>query len=141
MTESNFSNPTQYETTEIKIDGQDVRGLFVSVSIFENIYSPLITGVITIQDTDGAGFIEENGLEFIEPISLKFKNANGDMLEFEGVLNKLKNETVMGSKKVYALEFTSEVMRKNEATFMTGAFKETNPEEIVKKMVRRWAES
>ncbi len=137
MTESKFSNPSQYETTEIKIDDQDVRGLFISVSIFENIYSPLITGEIVINDTDGAGFIEENGLEFIEPVSLKFKNANGDTLEFEGVLNGLKNEYVMGSKKVYGLEFTSETMRKNEATFMTGAFKETNPEEIVKKMVEK----
>ena len=111
MTESNFSLPTQYETNEIKIDGQDVRGLFVSLSIFENIYSPLITGEIVINDTDGAGFIEEYGLEFIEPISIKIKNANGDTLEFEGVLNGLKNEYVMGSKKTYALEFTSETMR------------------------------
>ena len=137
MTESNFSNPAQYETTEIKIDGEDVRGLFMSVSIFENIYSPLITGEIIIQDTDGAGFIEEYNLEFIEPITLKFKNANGDTLEFEGVLNGQKNEYVTGSKKVYALEFTSETMRKNESTFVTNAFKETNPEEIVKKMVEK----
>lgn len=137
MTETTFSNPTQYETTEVKIDDIDVRGLFVSVSIFENIYSPLITGEIVIQDTDGAGFIEENEIEFIEPISIKIKNANGDMLEFEGVLNKLKNENVMGSKKVYCLEFTSEALRKNEATFVTNAYKESNPEEIVKEMVEK----
>ena len=70
MSETTFSNPTQYETTEVMIDDQDVRGLFLSISIYENIYSPLITGEIVISDTDGAGFIEENNLEFIEPISL-----------------------------------------------------------------------
>jgi len=137
MTESTFSNPTQYETTEVMIDDQDVRGLFLSISIYENIYSPLVTGEIVINDTDGAGFIEENNLEFIEPISLKFKNANGDTLEFKGVLNKLKNEVVMGSRKTYCLEFSSETMRKNEATFVTNAYKETNPEEIVEEMVEK----
>ena len=92
MTESTFGNPAQYQTTELKIEDEDIRGLFVSLSIFENIYSPLVTGELVIQDTDGAGFIEENGIEFIEPITIKMKNANGDVLEFEGVLNKLKNE-------------------------------------------------
>ena len=99
MTQSTFDNPTQYETTEIMIDDQDVRGLFRTLSIFQDIYSPCITGNIVIQDTDGAGFIEENNLEFIEPITIKLKNALGDTLEIEGVLNGLKDEYVDTSKK------------------------------------------
>ena len=135
MSESNFGAPTQFETTEIKIDGQDVRGIFTSISVFEDIYRPCVTGNIVIRDSDGAGFIEEQRIEFIEPITFKFKSAEGETLEFKGVLNGLRNETIIGAIKTYVIDFTSESVRKNEQTFVTGPFKETNPEEIVKKMV------
>ena len=62
MSQTTFDNPTQFETTEIKIDGQDVRGIFRSVQIFEDIYRPCITGNIVIRDSDGAGFIEQNDI-------------------------------------------------------------------------------
>ena len=137
MSESNFGAPTQFETTEIKIDGQDVRGIFTSVSIFEDIYRPCITGNIVITDSDGAKFIEEQRIEFIEPITLKFKSAEGETLEFEGVLNGLRNESIIGAIKTYVVDFTSESVRKNECTFCTNSYKETNPEEIVKKMVEK----
>ncbi len=135
MSESTFSNPTQFETTEIKIDGQDVRGIFFSLSIFEDIYRPCVTGNIVITDSDGAGFIEEQRIEFIEPITFKFKAADGESLEFEGVLNGLRNEYIDGSIKRYVVDFTSKSVRKNEQTFVTNAYRETNPEEIVKEMV------
>ena len=137
MSQTTFDNPTQFETTEIKIDGQDVRGIFRSIQIFEDIYRPCVTGNIVIQDTDGAGFIEENNIEFIEPITIKIKNAKGDMLEFEGVLNGLRNENIDGTRKLYTVDFTTETMRKNEQTFVTNSYKETNPEEIVKEMVEK----
>lgn len=136
-TQTTFDNPSQFETTEITIDDQDVRGLFQSVSIFEDIYRPCVTGNILISDSDGAGFIEEYNIEFIEKIKLKFKNANGDELEFEGVLNGLRNEVVDGANKLYTIDFTSEAVRKNESTFVTNSYKETNPEEIIKDMVKK----
>ena len=137
MSQTNFSNPTQFETTEIKIDGQDVRGIFFSLSVYEDIYRPAITGNIVVMDSDGAAFIEEQRIEFIEPITFKFKNANGDMLEFEGVLNGLRNEYIDGAIKYYVIDFTSKSVRKNEQTFVTNSYKETNPEEIVKEMVEK----
>ena len=137
MSETTFDNPTQYENTEVMIDGEDVRSIFDSISIFEDIYRPCITGNIVIRDSDGAGFIEKKGIEFIEPITLKFKNANGDELEFEGVLNGLRNESVIKSTKVYVIDFTSKSVRANEATFVTNSYKDTAPEEIVKKMVEK----
>ncbi len=137
MSESTFGTPSQFETTEIKIDGQDVRGIFSSLSVFEDIYRPCVTGNIVIMDSDGAKFIEEQRIEFIEPITFKFKAANGEMLEFEGVLNGLRNESVVGAIKTYCIDFTSESVRKNEQTFVTNSYKETNPEEIVKEMVQK----
>ena len=137
MTQSNFKNPTQFEITEIKIDEQDVIGLFFSISIFENLYSPVITGNIVIADSDGAGFIEEQRIEFIEPIEFSFKNANGDTLQFKGVLNGLRNEVIQNALKFYTIDFSSEAVRKNEQTYMTGAFKNTKPREIVSKMAEK----
>ena len=63
-TQTTFDNPSQFETTEITIDGQDVVGLFFSISLYEDIYKPALTGNIVLADTDGAGFIEEYGIEF-----------------------------------------------------------------------------
>ena len=132
---NNFTDPTQYQIDSITIDGIDVVGLFFSISIFENIYSPVITGSITIMDSDGAGFIEENQIEFIEPVEFSFKNATGETLSFEGILNGLRNEVVKNQKKMYLIDFTSNAVRENEKKFITEAFVEQAPEDIVRKMI------
>ena len=112
-------------------------GLFFSISIFENLYSPVITGNIIIIDSDGAGFIEENGIEFIEPIEFSFKNANGDTLKFKGVLNGLRNEVVQNALKFYTIDFSSEAVRKNEQTRVVKKFSDTKPGDIVSQMAEK----
>ena len=137
MTSSNFGSPTQYEISEITIDGQDVEGIFFSISVFETIYSPVITGNIIILDSDGAGFIEENRIEFIEPIEFAFKSATGKAMNFKGVLNGLRNETMKDSIKMYTINFTSEAVRKNEETYIVKAYKESKPQDIVSEMAEK----
>ncbi len=139
MTQSSFGNPTQYETTSIKIDGLDVRGIFFSISLYEDVYRPCVTGNIIIQDTDGStdegSFIEKNNIEFIEPIEFEFKNASGNVLKFEGVLNGSRNEYVKSGTKFYTLDFTSKAVRENEKKFVVKSFRDTQPETIVSEMV------
>ena len=135
MTNSNFGNPTQYQTQSVEIDGVSVTGLFMAISIYENIFSPVITGNITIFDTDGSRFVEDNEIEFIEDIKFSFKNAKDEVLEFEGVLNGLTNKIIKDSKKIYNVDFTSKAVRKNEATFITKAYRDKRPEEIVREMM------
>ena len=135
MSSNNFVDPTDYQVDSITIDGIDVVGLFFSISIFENIYSPVITGSIIIMDSDGARFIEDNGIEFIEPVTFSFKNASNQTLEFEGILNGLRNEEVKNAKKIYTIDFTSISVRENEKKFITKSFKEQAPEDIVREMI------
>ena len=137
MSQSNFGSPTQYEISEITIDGEDIIGLFFSISIYETIYSPVITGNIVLLDSDGAGFIEQQNIEFIEPIQFSFKNANGDVLEFKGVLNGLRNEYMKDSLKAYCVDFTSEAVRKNEETYVVKAWKDAKPQDIVSEMAEK----
>ena len=137
MTQSNFGVPTQYEISEITIDDEDVIGIFFSISIYENIYMPVITGSIVITDSDGAGFIEEKEIEFIEPIKFSFKNAMGETLEFDGFLNGLRNEFMKDSIKMYNIDFTSKAVRKNEETYIVKAFKDAKPEDIVSEMAEK----
>ena len=141
MTQSTFGNPTQFETTRITIDGIDVVGIFFSVSIFEDIYRPCVTGNILITDGDGAteegSFIEANNIEFIEPIELEFKNANDETLVFKGVLNGLRNEYIKSGLKYYLVDFTSNAVRENEKTYVTQAFKDVAPQDIVSEMVEK----
>ena len=133
---SYFGDPTQFEIGSITIDGNDIVGLFSSISIYEDIYRPCITGQITITDSDGANFITEKDIQFIEPVQFQFRNANGESLQFTGFLNGLRNEYMKGSIRFYCIDFTSESVRKNETKFVTKAFKEATPEDIVTKMVR-----
>ena len=139
MTQSNFGSPTQYETTKIEIDGEDIVGIFFSISIFEDVYRPCVTGNIVLQDSvtsnDGESYIEKQNLEFIEPIELEFKNSLGQVLSFKGVLNGLRNEYVKNSLKFYTIDFTSEAVRKNETQFVVKSFRDTPPETIVSEMV------
>jgi hypothetical protein len=139
MTQSNFGSPTQYETTKIEIDGEDIVGVFFSISIFEDVYRPCVTGNIILQDTvtsnEGESFIEKQNFEFIEPIEVEFKNANGNTLSFKGVLNGLRNEYVKNSIKYYTIDFTSESVRENEKKFVVKSFKDIAPEAIVSEMI------
>ena len=136
MTQSNFGDPTQFEISEITIKGQDAIGVFMSISIYETIYSPVITGNIVIQDSEGAGFIDENRIEFIEDIEFSFKNANGDALEFKGVMNGLRNEVIKDSLRYYTVDFTSKAVRVNETTRIVKAFKNEKPKDIVEEMAQ-----
>lgn len=135
MTNSDFGYPTQYQTQEIEIDGVSVIGLFLSLSIYENIFSPVITGNIQIFETDSAKFVEDNNIEFIEEIKFSFKNANDDLLEFEGHLNGLTNKMIKDSKKIYNIDFTSKAVRKNEANFISKSYRDERPESIVREMM------
>ncbi len=118
MTNSDFSNPTQFKVDTFEIDGVDVVGLFMTLSIYENIFSPVITGNITIFDTDGSGFVEDNEIEFLEEFKFSFKNAKDETIEFEGVLNGLTNKMIKDSKKIYNVDFTSKSVRQNESKFI-----------------------
>ena len=137
MTSSSFGVPTQYEVQEMKIGDEDVVGLFVSLSIYENIYTPCITGALTICDSEGAGFIDEKRIEFIEPITVAFKDADGTTLEFKGFLNGLRNEYIKDSLRYYAIDFNSESVRKNEETYIVKSFKDAKPKDIVEEMVEK----
>ena len=136
MASNDFGNPTQYKVEVVEIDGVDVIGLFQSISIYENIFSPVITGNITIIDTDGSGFVEDNEIEFLEEIKFTFTNALDETLEFEGVLNGLTNKTIRQQKKVYNIDFTSKAVRKNESNFISKAFRDKKPEDVVKEMIQ-----
>ena len=136
MTQSTFTFPSQFQIQNVTMDGQDVTGLFFSLTLFEDIYRPAVTGNIVITDSDGAKFIEESRIEFLEEISFTFKDANGEMLEYTGVMNGLRNEYVDGPIKFYTVEFSSKSVRKNEQTFVVKSFKETNPEDIVDEMIQ-----
>ena len=137
MAQNKFSYPAQFNLTKLEIDGNDVRGIFNSLSVYEDIYNPVMTGSITIADSDGAGFIEKYGIEWIEPIEFEFESAQGETFKFKGVLNDLRNEQIKGPLKFYTCGFTSEAVRKNEATFVTKSYKDSTPENIVKEMVEK----
>ena len=130
-----FSLPTQYKIEAITIDGIDVIGLFQSIEIFESIYSTAITGTITIFDTDYTGFIEKYEIEYIEPFSFTFSNALDEVLEFEGYLSGLRNEVVKQKNKLYAIDFVSQSIRNDDEVFITKAYKEELPEDIIVEMV------
>ena len=130
-----FSLPTEYSIDKVDIDGRDVRSLLVKFTIFENIYIPAVTGSIELLDTDGAGFIEEYGIEFVEDIEVSFTNALGDTLEFKGKLNGLRGEIVKESKRMYSIDFSSDYVRTNESTFVTKRFKNENPEDVVEEIL------
>lgn len=141
MSSRDFTDPTSYKIEKIEIDGNDVIGMFISVSIYENIYIPAVTGTMILVDTDGNGLIEDYELEFTEKIELEFKNALDEQMKFSGYLNGLKNEYVKDSKRFYAVDFASEFARKNETTFVTQRFKEATPQDIVQEILDKKLEA
>jgi hypothetical protein len=132
---NNFDKPTQYEIGSITIEGNDVAGLMQMISIFESIYSPVITGSIVLLDTDGSDFISKYEIEGSEEIEFDFTNANDEQLTFKGVLNGLRNKAVKNQTNMYTFDFTSEQVRKNEEKFVTKRFKNKEPKAVIEEMI------
>ena len=133
---SNFDLPTEYDLQSVKIDGNDFSGLLVSLSVFENIYSPIITGHLTLLETDTAAFIEKYKIEGNEDIEFNVKSGKGSY-NFEGVLNGVRNKVNDQQFTTYTFDFTTKEVRKNETTFITKSFKEKNPKDIVTEMIEK----
>ena len=72
---TNIGMPTQFEFTELEINGVNALQVFVNIEIFENIFIGGVTGSISIFDTDSLSFIEKNEIEFIEEISFAFQEC------------------------------------------------------------------
>lgn len=134
---NNFDKPTQYEVGSVTIEGNDVVGLYQTISLFESIYSPVITGSIVLLDTDGDDFISNYEIEGSEEIEFSFTNAKGEQLEFKGVLNGLRNKMVKNQTNVYTFDFTSEQVRKNEENFIVKRFKNQQPKDVVEEMIKK----
>ncbi len=133
MSDSNQIQAAEEVVVEtITIDGNDVQGLFLSVDVFENIFTPIITGQIQLMETDGSAFIEKYEIEGNEPIQIKARGVGDKEFEFDGVLNGLRNKAENQQMTIYTFDFTSKEMRKNEEARITKSFKDTAPEEIVK---------
>ena len=132
---STAEQPNQYEVQKISVDGRDIKGIFVELDYYESLYIPASGGTLTILDSSKAGFIEENNIEFIEDFEFSFTNAMGESLEFKGKLNGLKNEMYKQQLKLYAIDYTSEPVRKNEQNFVVQRFKNEKPKKIIEDMV------
>lgn len=137
MSNNKFSQATQYQIGSIKIDGEDVVGLFNQISIFENLYSPVITGSIVLLDSDGADFISKYEIEGSEEFEFQFTNANDEQIEFKGVLNGLRNKAIKNQNTIYSFDFSSEQIRKNEETYVVKRFKNKTPKDVVEEMIEK----
>lgn len=134
---SELSLSTQYKMQKLDIDGISVTGLFLSLEIFENIYSPTLHGSISLIESDTSNFLDKHNIEGIESISFQFTNANDEQLFFSGYLNGIRNKVIMNQKITYVFDFHSISLLKNECEFVTEKFTNLKPEDIVEKMIDR----
>ena len=133
---NSFALATQYSPSEITIDGKDVIGMYQLVSVYENIFSPVITGSVVLLDTDANDFITKQEIEGNEEFEFTFLDANDNEFTFKGDLNGLRNKTSDIGRTLYTYDFTSKQVRKNEETFVVKRFKE-QPKEIIEEMVEK----
>lgn len=128
--------PSQFKIDNISIDGIDVMGLFINMEIYENIFIPLVTGNIEIMDTDAAGFVEQNQIEFNEDFEFTVESVDGTTMNFVGVLNGVEKEGSDKNRKIYKINFVSQEMRVNDQTFVSEKILGT-PQDIVSDMIER----
>ena len=105
MSGNEFAYPSQFKVSEISIDGKDVTALFLTLEVFENIFIPAVSGSFQFMDVDGAGFVEDNKIEFNEPFKFSIEATNGEKISFDGHLNGLATEGTSGEKKIYTVDF------------------------------------
>lgn len=129
---SEIVQPAAVICKSVTIDGVDVIGLTLNIDIHENIFTSVVVGSISIMDSDGAKFIEDNKIEFNEDFEFSFEGAGSDnTIIFKGVLNGLRSETTRDATKIYTIDFTTKELRSNEETFITKKFLDEKPEDVL----------
>jgi hypothetical protein len=98
---SQADQPLQFQIKSITVDGRDIKGLLVELDYYESIYIPASGGSLTIMDSSHAGFIEENQIEFIEDFEFNFTNAEGESIQFKGILNGRERGSKATDEDVY----------------------------------------
>ena len=136
---NDFSLTTQYKVKELTIEGKDVIGLMQQLSVYENIFRPVITGSIVIMEGDGASFVSQYQIEGNEPIAFTITNGLDEELAFSGYLNGLRNKSTEAQNTIFTFDFTTEQVQHNESQFVTKRFNEVQPEDLVKEMLERIA--
>ena len=133
---SSAEQPTQFKIKKVTVKGQDIKGLLVTLDYYESIYTMASGGSFVIMDSSTAGFIEESRIEFFEEFEFEFENADGESIQFKGILNGLRQEQMMQQLKAYTIDFTSEPVRKNEQKRVVQRFKNKNPKNIISDMIK-----
>ena len=59
------------------------------------------------------------------------------VIKFEGYLNGLRNKSNEQQFTMYTFDFTTEEVRKNEETFITKAYRDKQPKDIVQEMIEK----
>lgn len=84
----------------------NIKGMFVEMSIYENIFSNNVSGVITLVDTHN--IVSELPLLGEEYISFKYKVLDSDEpLQVIFRTYKVGEKEIQGNKQIYKLHFTS----------------------------------
>lgn len=125
---------SQYKIDKVAIDGEDVMGIYQTISVFEDMFNPLIFGSIVLLDSDNGNFMEQYEIEGNESIELEFTNSLDESFTFKGVLNGMRNKVVKEQKNIYTFDFSSVQLRNNEKVFVNKRFNAA-PKEIISEMI------
>jgi len=130
---------TDFQISSIMVDEQhEIQGLFISLELFENVFTSTVTGTISCLETASNQFLAENQIEGNEKISFRFGLPSGEELSFEGYINRISNRTLStNGQSTYNIEFTSAFVRENEQIDIYKRYQDTSSESIVEDAYNR----
>ena len=85
---SQFNQATDFAVGRLLVDGEDIRTMFFSAELYENIYIQAVTGTIIVVDTSSNQLLAKRRLEGNEEIEFMAETPKGNV-EFKGYINRI----------------------------------------------------
>ena len=96
-----FQQATDFRVGALTVDGTDIRSMFFSAELYENIYIQAVTGTIIVVDTSSNQLLSKKRLEGNEEIEFEAETVKGKV-QFKGFINRIADKMMDGT----AMRFT-----------------------------------
>jgi hypothetical protein len=141
MINEKSSIPGDLAKFEVKIDGNDISESVVSVTVFQDIFSPTWTASIDLNDTNNMmmNLPIKPGSEVSVSVKTDMKSETDDEKTFNFIVFNIGNKQFVNAMhQTYTISCVSEDFMKNQGTRVQQSYKNKSPDQICSSMISEY---
>ncbi|MDC0315359.1 hypothetical protein OAL32_00340 [Synechococcus sp. AH-551-G15] len=127
-----FQESTGFQIGSIRVEGEEIKEIFVSLEVFEHCYSSGITASLIVIETPSNQVLSDLGIEGNELVEIEIDTPGEQSFIWKCFINKIANRIVNPNGQItYSIDLVSALIRENEQKFINRKYKKMKPRTII----------